>query len=53
MNSINYPLAGAIVLAAILFIAWLVRRNKKDEKKFEEGTIASETTPEKDKDELS
>ena len=50
MKEINYPVVIAIVIAAVLFVFWLIRRNQKDEKKFESDTIKSELKPEKEKD---
>ncbi|WP_169304291.1 hypothetical protein [Pedobacter frigoris] len=44
---IDYALLGLIALALIIFILWLVRRNIKDEKKFEKDSIQSELKPEK------
>lgn len=32
---INYPIAGAVVLFAVLLLIFLIRKNAKDEKKFE------------------
>jgi preprotein translocase subunit YajC len=40
----------AIVIAVVLLFFWLIRRNQKDEKKFEKDTIQSELKPEKEKD---
>ena len=48
--AINYPIAGAVVLAVILLIIFLIRRNQKDEKKFERDMIDSEVKPDKHKD---
>ena len=48
--AINYPIVGAVVLAVILLIIFLIRRNQKDEKKFERDMIDSEIKPDKHKD---
>ena len=50
MKEINYPIVIAIVVAAVLFVFWLMRRNQKDEKKFERDMIDSESKPGKHKD---
>ncbi|WP_316736311.1 hypothetical protein [Pedobacter aquatilis] len=45
---INLPvLVGVAILVAILII-YLIRRNRKDMKKFEQQIIQSELPPEKD-----
>lgn len=44
---INYLISGLVVLAAILFIIFLIRRNKKDQKDYEQEKINSEIKPEK------
>jgi preprotein translocase subunit YajC len=44
---INYPILGLVVLAVICLIVFLVRRNRKDEKKFEKEMTESEIKPEK------
>ncbi|WP_316791362.1 hypothetical protein [Pedobacter frigoris] len=44
---IDYALLGLLVLALIIFITWLIRRNIKDKKKFEKDSIQSEIKPEK------
>lgn len=44
---IDYLISGIIVLAAILFIVFLVRRNKTDQKDYERDKIVSEIKPEK------
>lgn len=44
---INYLIIGLVVLAAIVFVIWLVRRNMKDKGKFEEDIIKSDLKPDK------
>lgn len=44
---IDYLISGIIVLAAILLIVFLVRRNKTDQKDYERDKIVSEIKPEK------
>lgn len=44
---INYSISGIVVLAAILLIVFLIRRNKTDQKDFERDKIISEIKPEK------
>jgi preprotein translocase subunit YajC len=41
----NYPIAGFIVIVAIAIIFWLIRRNKKDEKSFEQELNKTEIHP--------
>jgi len=36
---INYWWVGLLVLATILLITWVIKRNRKDEKNFEKGVI--------------
>ena len=43
---INYPIAILIVVAAIIFVILLIRRNQKDEKNFERDVTKSEIKPE-------
>jgi len=44
----NYPvLIGVIILVTIL-IVYLIKRNQKDKKEFEEEVIQAELPPEKD-----
>jgi flagellar biogenesis protein FliO len=38
---INYWWIGVLLLALILFIAWVIKRNRKDEKNFEKGVVNS------------
>jgi preprotein translocase subunit YajC len=44
---INYAIVIPVVLVAVLFVAWLVRRNMKDEKKIENEMNQAEIKPEK------
>jgi hypothetical protein len=44
---INYWWAVIILLGAALLLFWLVKRNLKDKKKFEQETIQAEIKPEK------
>lgn len=44
---INYSISGIVVLAAILLIVFLIRRNKTDQKDYERDKIISEIKPEK------
>jgi hypothetical protein len=47
--TLNYTVAGIILLAIILLVIFLMRRNLKDEKKFEKDMSQSELDPEKHK----
>jgi cbb3-type cytochrome oxidase subunit 3 len=47
METINYPLVIAIVLALAALVVWLIRRNQKDEKDYEKDSNRSEMKPEK------
>lgn len=44
----NYPILIGVVVLVVILIAYLVKRNQKDKKTFEEETIQSELPPEKD-----
>lgn len=44
---INYLIIALVVLAAVVFIIWLIRRNMKDKKEFEKDSIQSDLKPEK------
>jgi len=48
MNNINYLEVSLAVLIAVALVVWLVRRNIKDEKKFEKDMIQSEMKPDKE-----
>ncbi|WP_439694845.1 hypothetical protein ACFGVS_16985 [Mucilaginibacter sp. AW1-7] len=45
MNNINYLEVSLAVLAVVVLVVWLVRRNIRDEKKFEKDMIQSEMKP--------
>lgn len=50
---INYAIVIPVILVVILFVAWIIWRNRKDEKKFEKEMNESEILPEKhDKDHI-
>jgi hypothetical protein len=53
MNNINYLEVSLAVFIVAVLVVWLVRRNIKDEKKFEKDTIQSEIKPDKDEDDKS
>jgi len=44
---INYWIVIPFVLIIIFFIGWLIKRNLKDEKKFEKEANQSDIKPEK------
>ncbi|MGM9477499.1 hypothetical protein ACS5PU_13755 [Pedobacter sp. GSP4] len=44
----NYPILAGVILLALILIVFLIWKNQKDKKKFEEDTIESELPPEKD-----
>ena len=44
----NYPILIGVAILVILLIGYLIRKNLKDKKKFEEETNQSELPPEKD-----
>jgi hypothetical protein len=48
MNNINYLEVSLAVLIAVALVVWLVRRNIKDEKKFEKDMIQSEMKPDRE-----
>ncbi|SDZ97904.1 FeoB-associated Cys-rich membrane protein [Pedobacter hartonius] len=48
--NINYPIAGIVLLAMILLVFFLIRRNRKDEKTFEKEMSESELKSEKHKE---
>jgi preprotein translocase subunit YajC len=43
---VNYVVIGLILLAAIVFIVWFIKRNRKDKKEFEEEINRKELPPE-------
>ncbi|SKB31045.1 hypothetical protein [Daejeonella lutea] len=47
---INYPIAGLILLIAIIVIILMIKRNRKDQKNFEKAVNESEIKPEEHKD---
>ncbi len=47
---INYWWAGLFLLLMAALVIWLIKRNRKDEKIFEEELIQSELKPEEDHD---
>lgn len=50
IKDVNYFIAGIVIVAVIGLIIFLIRRNRKDEKRFEKDMIDSEIKPEKHKD---
>lgn len=48
--AINYWGTGLFIAVVVVLIIWLIRKNLKDEKTFEEEIIQSELKPEDDKD---
>ncbi|MDO3627631.1 hypothetical protein [Mucilaginibacter sp. BT774] len=46
--AINYWWSGVFIVLIIVLIIWLIRRNRKDEKSFEQEIIQSELKPEDD-----
>jgi len=46
----NYLWIVLAVVAAIILIGWLIRRNIRDRKKFERDFLQSDIQPEKHKD---
>jgi len=47
MMEINYPIVVLVLIAVGGLIIYLIRKNRKDKKKFEKETIQSELKPEK------
>ena len=48
---INYWWVSIVILLIIILVIWLIRRNRKDEKTFENELIQSELKPDdEDKD---
>ncbi|MEJ7558014.1 MAG: hypothetical protein WKF66_06865 [Pedobacter sp.] len=47
---INYWILIPFILLVIILLAWLIKRNVKDEKKFEKEANQSEAKPEKHED---
>ncbi|MET3115661.1 hypothetical protein AAKU52_003413 [Pedobacter sp. CG_S7] len=48
---INYWWVSLALLAMILLISWLIRRNQKDKKVYEKEVMQTEIKPEKHDDE--
>ncbi len=48
---INIPLAALVIVAALVLVGWLIKRNLKDEKEFEKSLNESESKPEMHEDE--
>ncbi|WP_166587905.1 Loki-CTERM sorting domain-containing protein [Mucilaginibacter agri] len=46
----NYPVTGLIVLAVLIGIIYLIKRNRKDEKDFEKQIGRSDIKPERHND---
>ena len=44
----NYPIVIGVALLVVILIAYLIKRNQKDKKEFEEEVIQSELPPEKE-----
>lgn len=42
----NYLIVAAVLLLVIILVAWMIRRNQKDKRKFEKEIIDSELKPE-------
>ncbi|MBE5318376.1 hypothetical protein IM793_04345 [Pedobacter sp. MR2016-19] len=49
----NYPIVIGVALLVVILIAYLIKRNQKDKKEFEEEVIQSELPPEKEDKENS
>jgi preprotein translocase subunit YajC len=47
---INYWIVIPLIIIILLFLAWLIRRNVKDEKKFEKEANQSDVKPAKHDD---
>ncbi|WP_165825432.1 FeoB-associated Cys-rich membrane protein [Pedobacter yonginense] len=48
MMNVNYLIVAAVLAIVLALIIFIIRRNKKDEKKFEQDVIDTELGPEKD-----
>lgn len=44
-ETMNYPIAGLIVIVAIAIVFWLIKRNQKDEKDLEQELNKTEIHP--------
>jgi len=49
----NYSIVIGVAVLVVILIAYLIKRNQKDEEAFEEEVIQSELPPEKDDKENS
>ena len=49
----NYPIVIGVAVLVVILIAYLIIRNQKDKKEFEEEVIQSELPPEKEDKENS
>ncbi len=47
----NYPIIALVFLIVLALVIYLIRRNRKDRKKFESEIIRSELKPEKHEEE--
>ena len=47
--NINYPILIAVIILVAVLIAFLIKRNRKDKKKYENEIIDSEIPPKEDK----
>lgn len=47
-RTMNYPILIGVAVLIVLLIGYLIRKNQKDKKEFEEESIQSELPPEKD-----
>lgn len=43
---VNYWWVGLLVLGTVILVTWLIKRERKDEKDFEQEIIKSEIKPE-------
>lgn len=50
MGSLNTPIVIIVAIAAVLLIIWMIRRDQKDKKDFEQELMNTEVKPETDKD---
>lgn len=47
---INYWWLGLFIILMVILLIWLVKRNRKDQKEYEQELIKSELRPERNKD---
>lgn len=45
---VNYWWISVFILLIIILVIWLIRRNRKDEKRFEKDLIQSELKPDEE-----